>query len=488
MNSQLIARNASILLISDLIVRLLIFLVPITVARVLGDEVFGQYAFILAFSWIAGELTSFGIDTVITREIAKNPESRAKYLENALALQAIISIVALIIISVLLVFLPYSNTMKFLLAVATLAYFLRDYGNIFVSVFYVDGKLKYEALARIIAAVIYCSAIFSVKFGYGLIVLVLIHFARYSSRLVTSFFFYIREYKIPKLSWDTQFWKMILRESIPLWFVATFSVFQVRIDTVFIKNMLGYAPTGWYSAVFTLIDVLLFVPVSMTTVAFPILARWYHCKDDRFTKLYHKVFYYLVILSIPCVVAGLIIPGQIIGLIYGSAFEQSVPILRVMCLAAPLFFCSIMFSQLLTSIGRQRIYAWIAGLGIILNVILLLILIPLQGVIGAAMATVITLGLTTVSYYIVLRKHTQSPPLSLLIRPSIAGVLMGGTIYIMALYGPLGSIWVLVNILISSLVYVISLGVFGGISRNDYDLVRSIFFKKKILEMNKSVK
>ncbi len=77
-------------------------------------------------------------------------------------------------------------------------------------------------------------------------------------------------------------------------------------------------------------------------------------------------------------------------LVYGAAYLYTAPTFAILSLALPLFFLNYALTHQVIGWDGQRSYLLIAALALIANVVANLALVPSQGMIGAAIATLVT--------------------------------------------------------------------------------------------------
>ena len=108
MNSKntIIAKNASILFITDIVSKLLRTVLAIIIARKLGASDLGLLAYAIAFSEIFSFIPNFGLQNFINREVAKYPKASGRYFSNLALAKMLFTTVTLLIIFV------SSNIMK----------------------------------------------------------------------------------------------------------------------------------------------------------------------------------------------------------------------------------------------------------------------------------------------------------------------------------------------------------------------------------------
>jgi O-antigen/teichoic acid export membrane protein len=124
-------------------------------------------------------------------------------------------------------------------------------------------------------------------------------------------------------------------------------------------------------------------------------------------------------------VGGTFLAGPVIALLYGDAFRDSVPVLQIICWSATLIMLRGPLRLSLCAADHQQLDLRSAIIGTFTNVGLNLVLIPVYGMIGAAMATVcadIIWYAISAWYFSVHIRRLR--PLEFLLRPVFAGGIM----------------------------------------------------------------
>ena len=95
------------------------------------------------------------------------------------------------------------------------------------------------------------------------------------------------------------FWKPKIKETWPFGVTALFMNIYFLIDSVLLSIMVGTTVVGWYSASYKLIVVLLFVPIVLNVVTFPLMSKFYVTSKESLRLAYEKYFKYATIIGIP---------------------------------------------------------------------------------------------------------------------------------------------------------------------------------------------
>ena len=106
-------------------------------------------------------------------------------------------------------------------------------------------------------------------------------------------------------------------------------------------------------------------------------------------------------------VATVLFSREIILLIYGDAYEASIPALKILIWAVVFSFMAHSTHYTLNSINKQIIYTKATALGAILNFILNMFAIQKWSYIGASITTVITEALGFIIMFIYLKSYLK---------------------------------------------------------------------------------
>ena len=311
--------------------------------------------------------------------------------------------------------------------------------------------------------------------GYGLIGVNLAIIGSYFTTLIM--FYFISSAKIVRIgfSFDFEFWKFLIRESIPFWLIGVFEFIYFRIDTVMLSVMKDYAVTGWYSAAYRIIEVLMKIPVMISAALFPTMARLHAESVKSLQVLYQKVTKYLWLLAFPVATGGIILSKEIIGLIYKEQFNNSVLALQILMLAMLFIFVNYFIGNLLMAINLAKVFMISTGICALFNVLINLALIPYFSYAGAAWATVMTEALNfTILFYYAFKHGYKINLAGILYKPIIACAIMAAVILL-----TMGNAYFLIKIAVGIAVYFLVIILLGGIGKEEIEYLKEVFRKEK---------
>jgi O-antigen/teichoic acid export membrane protein len=153
---------------------------------------------------------------------------------------------------------------------------------------------------------------------------------------------------------------------------------------------------GYYAVSVGLSRFIWLVPEAVQKITYPLTSSL--CADqskDAIQVMIDKSMKYTAVIIIPITFACIIFSGDIILLIYGSNFSYSVVPFMILVIGTSIFGIAKCIGGSMAAAGRPDIGFKLGFLSAVLNVTLNLILIPIFGIVGAAIATTVTFILLT---------------------------------------------------------------------------------------------
>lgn len=196
---------------------------------------------------------------------------------------------------------------------------------------------------------------------------------------------------------NTDMARRLVLESWPL-LVATVAVtVYMQADIIMLGVMSGDEEAGIYTSAARLSEIWYLIPMAALAAVRPRLSRLFVSGDlPRYQRLTQHFMTAAAGVSLLAVGAVLLLADVIIRVLYGSAFQPAGPVLRLHILAAPFVFLGVASSQWFIDRGMTRDLMVRTVIGAAVNVALNLVLIPRQGALGAAVATLIAYALSSV--------------------------------------------------------------------------------------------
>lgn len=173
------------------------------------------------------------------------------------------------------------------------------------------------------------------------------------------------------------------------------NIFQLT-DKVMIKLMLGDTMNGYYSAAVACASLTNFVFLAIIDSYRPSILGSYKEKSEGFEKGMINLFSIMIYLSLAQSVAITVLAKPIVLILYGSQYMESVNVLRMVVWYLTFAYLGTVRNIWILAEGKQNVLWKINLFGAMANVIMNYMFIPVLGIYGAAIASVITQFFTNV--------------------------------------------------------------------------------------------
>jgi O-antigen/teichoic acid export membrane protein len=240
----------------------------------------------------------------------------------------------------------------------------------------------------------------------------------------------------PLFSFDidaTPMYRTLLVFSAPLIISATMSVVLSDID-MFLLGIFrdDIAEVGVYGVVYPLAELLLVSISAFGFLGLPIVSELEsNGRDEAVERVYQIVTKWMFMATFPVFLALVLFPSQSISYTFGSKYASGALGLAILATGFMSHVIAGPNKQTLTSFGRTRLVMYDTAVVAAVNVVLNLILIPSQGVLGAAVATAVSYALLNVLVSGQLYLEYGIHPFSIaLVRPAAGAAALSGLLYI----------------------------------------------------------
>ncbi len=467
-----VIKNTSAKLLNQAILFVSSFAITIPLARVWGAEAFGRYSFVIASAEMFTFAFDWGLNWLLTREVARDKENVSKYLSNALSLTLLFSIVTLLLLGGGIMILDYPREVTFAMWLAGLWVSLEVLSLLFINgTFYAFEKMEYETPPLLAEkAFVVALGLVVIVTDSGLLALLMVLVASRVIKLCTCAFVYLRKIGPLSLGFDYQFWRVLARSAFPFGLNLAFGLIYTKIDITMLSLLTGdEAEIGFYRAALALVMYLPLLALALTTSLFPIMSELYVTKRKAFVSNYQKAIQSLFSLGLPMTIGICLLADRFVVLFYGAEFEPTVIALRILSLAVLLKFIHGALAMVLTASDRQSIRTGVVAFAALGNVILNLFLIPWRGYIGASVAAVLTDGLILAVFYVlVMRQIGHLSLMATVARALLSGLLMGLCVFVFH------QLPLLILVPLAASIYIVVLYALGGLPTEDFTRFRKM--------------
>ncbi|WP_167760963.1 oligosaccharide flippase family protein [Geodermatophilus sp. DF01_2] len=183
-----------------------------------------------------------------------------------------------------------------------------------------------------------------------------------------------------------------------------------RLGSVLIQAIRGEAELATYAVAFRLVETVLFVAWVLRDAIFPVLSA--HPDDARAGRVLQTAMTAAAVVYLPFATVCTVLAPEVIGLLFGQQYADQSALTLVLLAPTPLLFGLAYFLLAgLAAHARNAAMLWTAAVALVVNLGLNLVLIPLLGSEGAALATSVTYLAQLVLLWTALRRVGVRPGL-----------------------------------------------------------------------------
>lgn len=213
----------------------------------------------------------------------------------------------------------------------------------------------------------------------------------------------------------------LIRFAARMLVTRTFEALHYRADVFVLGFAAGTVALGFYDRARFLAELGYYaVSFAAIQVAFPLYSR-FQADPEHLASSYRLVHYFLIRAMVPVLLVMAVLPRELVTLLYGAKWEQTVAPLR--SLAGYAFVLPILDNAkvLLTGIGRLDEVVRIRFVQLLTIVLSLALFVPAWGAAGAGLSATLSGAVGVILAYAVLARSLAGFSLTTYITPSVAG-------------------------------------------------------------------
>ncbi|MBI2135153.1 flippase [Candidatus Woesearchaeota archaeon] len=485
-------RGATTILLISIIAAILGYVVRVLLARNLSVEEFGLFYAVFAFVGIFGIFKSLGFDRALAKFIPEFVhKKKSSMIKNCIMYSAFIQLltnsVVIIVLYILSDFLA-ANYFKYdeagiLLKVLAVAFFIDSFVQTLKFAFQGFKKPVYFSGIDVIRGLLLISIIIiGLKLNYG--VLSPAYAYVIASAIITVLFSVILVKKVfpdflkSKFSFNKKLIKRLFKYGIHVISISVGVVILGSTDIVMLTYFTDLKAVALYSVALPTARALRNFILPIAAVLLPLTSElWAKNNKKILIAGMESLYKYSIIMIIPLALVMLSFTDLLIQILYGKDYLSASTSMKILAVGMIFAVLSVINSNFFAGIGKPQIYSKIIYFGAALNFVLNLILIPVIGIIGAAISTASSYFIIMALTFKDVRKYIKlSFPIGIWARTVLAGAIF--TLLIWALKRVLSlNIWAetAIILVISGIIYAAMLFLFRIIDiREVKDLYRRI--------------
>ena len=193
-----------------------------------------------------------------------------------------------------------------------------------------------------------------------------------------------------------------------IFLTASGSLVFCYADTILIGFFMSNADVGIYRTAFQSTSVATFATLAFHTVLYPKMSNWgIQGQIAEIENSLARAWTYSLFLAIPTCIGGWILGKNFFIIFMGHLLLKGLPLFFSSCWCRLSMSSCILGTMSLTALNRPKDAFWITVIAAVANILLDLALIPLIGITGAAVATLIAMTLNALGALILLSRSFQ---------------------------------------------------------------------------------
>lgn len=384
-------KNTSWILAGQIAKLLISFIVSIATARYLGPDNNGIINYVNSYIAFFTAIVGLGLNGVIIHEFVNHRDKEGKILGTAILLRMVLGIVS-VFAFIAMIFIMDGND-KTIIAVAFLQAVQLPFLCLDTINYWYQSNMqsKYSTFAQTAAYVV--MALYKIYLLVTGKSVIWFAFAVSLDFIILGFLYLVlyNRHKTQSLAFSKNIAKRLLKSGLPFILANLMVVIYGQMDKVMIKQLMNSTEeVGLYSAAIAICSIIGFIPTAVLDSARPLIAEAKNESEEKYRLRFRQLvagimwicFFYSLFITF--------FSNIIIYLMYGKAYMGANICLKIAVWYTAFSYLGSARSFWLICEDKKRYVFVFSAIGAVCNVVMNFALIPLGGINGAALATLIT--------------------------------------------------------------------------------------------------
>ncbi len=391
-----VLKNASWIIICRVVQAVLALIISMITARYLGPSNYGLLNYAMSVVAFVLPVMRLGLTSILVQEFISEPEKEGETLGTSIILSLISAVVCVIGVNLFVSLANAGETDTLIVCALYSSILIFQVFEVFNYWFQSKLQAKYSSIIALIA--------YGVVSAYKIYLLITqksIYWFSVANTLdyliiAVGLFVIYKKRCGQKLSFNKKRAKKLL--SVSKFYIISdlMVVVFAQTDRVMLKAMIDNAATGYYSAAITCAGMTQFVFAAIIDSMRPTIFEGKKVSEEAYKLNLARLFSIITYMSLLQSIFMTLLAPIIIRILYGTQYTASISALQIVVWYTTFSYLGSARNIWILAEGKQK-YLWQINLfGALANVILNAVLIPILGVNGAAIASLVTQFLTNV--------------------------------------------------------------------------------------------
>lgn len=362
---------------------------------------YGVYFALLNFTFLFNILLDFGITNYNNRMIARHTNLLKKYFARIIPLKILLSVLYMLVVIVSGLCLGYdcwqTKMLFWMCLTQVLSSFISYFRSNITSLMLFKTDSIISVLDRFLLIVVCGFMLWNSRLRQNFSIERVVY-AQFMTMLITflvALSVCLAKTGFVRMKWNKAFGFLLLRDGLPFAVLGLLMACYNKMDSVMLLSLVddNGKSSGIYASGFRLVDSANMVSYLFSVILLPLFSKM--IKENRkITDVMGAAFHLLLIITTAFVAISLLYSRELMELLYNKHIEESAEVYRWLSFCFVPISMTYIFGTLLTANGSLKYLNIIAGLGMLMNIGLNFILIPLFQQNGAAITSLITQTVT----------------------------------------------------------------------------------------------
>jgi len=463
---KIFVRNSILLVTIEIVAKGLGVVFFVMVARFLGAKELGLYAFSLAVATFVALPTKFGFETIIQREVGRDPINTQRYFWGIITVKVLIATVSWGIFLLVLRFFPRSEfTVMAIAGGFALVYSFMEFTNAF---FRANQRPEIEMVVRLVFSVgnlgLGALVLYS---GWRLTGVLSAQLVAVALAVTVGALILMHISTKVKLTWNRRILWGYVVNAAPFGGILLALFLSNQVGVIILTPLAGKEDVGYFAAALRLFDPVTLIPAAIMGAFLPMMSGLHIQSLGKFVRTLRFTMKFMFILAVPLVIITSMLAHQIVVFLYRESFAPSAQALQIMSAVIFFSFWNYTSESVLIARNRERMLLKLTWMTAGVHVAANLILIPIFSYLGACLAILTTQVIySTMLFILQMRRYLSIVNLiQIIARPALCAAITALAVYMMR------NQYVLLSIAAGLAVYMGTLFAFGVVKRSEFDFI-----------------
>jgi O-antigen/teichoic acid export membrane protein len=373
------------------------------VQNALSADVYGMYYALFNFTYLFNIILDFGITNYNNRTIAQHTQLLKKYFARIVPLKFALAAIYFVIILIVGAFLGYSSYQIKLLSWMCITQVLQSFISYLRSNITSLMLFKTDSVISVLdrsLLIVFCGFFLwndSLRPHFTIDHFVYIQTLTMFITFLVALIVCLSKTRLLKLKWNFAFNLHILKDGLPYALLGLLMACYNRMDSVMLLALVedNGVSSGIYASGFRLVDSANMVAYLFSVILLPLIAKMIK-ENQRINAVVGAAFHLLLIITLGFVAVSICYSTELMELLYNKHIDESAKVYRILSFCFIPISMTYIFGTVLTANGSLKYLNLVAGLGMLMNIGLNFILIPLFKENGAAITSLVTQSVTAI--------------------------------------------------------------------------------------------